>query len=236
MILLLGTYLRKFLFTALFQGYSFCFRADLDIFVHFLSQLFGHMNVDHFTFITPSDLHPSSHKSPLSTLRSPNLPDMLHTAYSSLHSDKKTKLGDYSIVSTNPSVIPTYLPTMRVWQYNVTREEGGGWRQEIQSQGAVRNDTFGKVYWEIDDEEEDEDGETSCGLEQDPDLSPSAPSGIFLTFVTSTLSKLPSLSIPFHLPSFLQSYTPSIFLVKKSKKHHNKKKKKHPSGERKRFL
>lgn len=48
--------------------------------------------------------------------------DDIYAKYDRLPSVRKMKLEDYCIVNTGPSVIPTYLPSVRIWNYNVTDE------------------------------------------------------------------------------------------------------------------
>ncbi|KAK4051052.1 Endopolyphosphatase [Microbotryomycetes sp. JL201] len=47
--------------------------------------------------------------------------------YKALPTPQKAKVHDYSVVNVNPSVIPTYLPAFRVWEYNTSVETR--WRQ-----------------------------------------------------------------------------------------------------------
>lgn len=53
--------------------------------------------------------------------------ETLLSSFQSLPSPAKTKLEDYSLVYMSPSVIPTFFPTARVWEYNTTRVD---WRKE----------------------------------------------------------------------------------------------------------
>ncbi|BGP01607.1 Endopolyphosphatase [Rhodotorula toruloides] len=97
-----------------------------------VGQLFGHMNVDFFSFLQDSDTSQPSASS--SSSRSPPAPNDLRTLSSSLLSSTyslyshlppqhKTREKDFAPVYVSPSVIPTYLPGVRVWEYNTT---GGG--------------------------------------------------------------------------------------------------------------
>lgn len=47
---------------------------------------------------------------------------------------------DYAMVHVSPSLIPTFQPTIRVWQYNITRAQAGKseWRQSLQENVADR--------------------------------------------------------------------------------------------------
>ncbi|BGP17928.1 hypothetical protein JCM10213_003936 [Rhodosporidiobolus nylandii] len=156
-----------------------------------LGQLFGHMNVDHFSFVTPKDAQARSaltgSSSPMlpATRRTlfslPSLPsfllrssltstststfdgdedepvgvesltDDLFSLYSSLPSPSPdggsgggAQLDGYAVSHVNPSVIPTYLPGIRVWEYNISRpsapsaaedEEHDGWWTRLLTMG-----------------------------------------------------------------------------------------------------
>lgn len=99
------------------------------------------MNVDFVSFISDADT-PSSSSSPTSHNRLASLAataeddndeairplandlailNGLEKMYSSLPPEHKLHERDYAPVHVNPSVIPTYLPSVRVWEYNTTR-------------------------------------------------------------------------------------------------------------------
>lgn len=65
---------------------------------------------------------------------------------------------DYSIVNVAPSVIPTYLPSLRIWQYNVTRDVGMQWTQDLASNGTdavePEEQRQRQVMEQVDDEDE----------------------------------------------------------------------------------
>ncbi|GAA5898204.1 hypothetical protein JCM6882_000103 [Rhodosporidiobolus microsporus] len=145
-----------------------------------VGQLFGHMNVDHFTFLTPpsssssssSSLSaadassPADEPSPLSSVTSaPSLPDLLFGLYRSLPSfsssssffsftkgkkhkhkgkkhkkgEKKANLDDYAVVHVNPSVVPTYAPAVRVWEYNISAPgDGAGEATTLREKGVEK--------------------------------------------------------------------------------------------------
>lgn len=46
----------------------------------------------------------------------------LLSSYTDLPSKKKIKLEDFHIAITSPSVIPTYLPSVRIWSYNTSED------------------------------------------------------------------------------------------------------------------
>lgn len=47
----------------------------------------------------------------------------LYEILAALPSKKKMRLENFAIVHTGPSVIPTYLPSLRIWNYNISRPE-----------------------------------------------------------------------------------------------------------------
>lgn len=93
-----------------------------------VGQMFGHVNVDTFSYLTstppPDDKkkrkkHKKKHSKPgFSTFKFTH--NDLFSTFQAL--PKRLKLEDYSIVHTSPSVIPTYLPSLRIWHYNTTGE------------------------------------------------------------------------------------------------------------------
>ncbi|GAA5856121.1 hypothetical protein JCM8547_002989 [Rhodosporidiobolus lusitaniae] len=134
-----------------------------------LGQLYGHMNVDHVTFMTPKDmphlphdvslssspsdslftrllsrLSSSSPSTPSTNEEEPapsplNVADYLFSLYSSLPSHpERQNLDKYAAVHVNPSVIPTYVPGVRVWEYNTTRPSSVGEEGEEEDEGGWR--------------------------------------------------------------------------------------------------
>ena len=99
------------------------------------------MNVDFVSFISDADTPSLSSSSPPTSRNSlvppaaeeddegairPLANDLailngLEKLYSSLPPEHKLHERDYVPVHVNPSVIPTYLPSIRVWEYNTTR-------------------------------------------------------------------------------------------------------------------
>lgn len=81
------------------------------------------MNQDHFSFLTtlPAATHDSLPA--LSTLQSPTLPLTLYHQFKALipraDSDIARSSHLFSPVVVSPSVIPTYLPAVRVWEYDL---------------------------------------------------------------------------------------------------------------------
>ncbi|GAA5977370.1 hypothetical protein JCM10908_004955 [Rhodotorula pacifica] len=98
-----------------------------------VGQLFGHMNVDFVSFLTDADTSSSSSRAANASLAPvgggmyrPLANDLtllagLEKMYSSLPPKHKLKERDYVPIHVNPSVIPTYVPSVRIWEYNTTR-------------------------------------------------------------------------------------------------------------------
>ncbi|GAA5822357.1 hypothetical protein JCM11251_006312 [Rhodosporidiobolus azoricus] len=210
-----------------------------------VGQLFGHMNVDHFTFLTPPSSgkrlvalspplpppsflsrlflrHPppssSSSSSDLSSFLSPSLPDLLFSLYRSLPlPSRKTphpNLDDYSVVHVNPSVVPTYAPAVRVWEYNVSRSEAGVGSGAIMEDGE--EDENGGEGWSRWRRRKGRKGKHGKGKKKKKPLPPpeerfaTAPSRLnqFLTPLAYTQYFLPDSSYPTLSPEVNGSSVP----------------------------
>lgn len=124
------------------------------------------MNVDFFSFLQDSD---TSQPSSASLHRSSRSPHMLpsrddgatpfsssvvsstYALYSRVPRERHTRERDYAPVYVSPSVIPTYLPGIRVWEYNASGEAKGEMRRLI----GEEQDT--------DDDEGEGEGEGGSG-------------------------------------------------------------------------
>ncbi|TDL29508.1 hypothetical protein BD410DRAFT_26204 [Rickenella mellea] len=91
-----------------------------------LGHLFGHMNADHFFFIEKDDLDLPEENS--RARRKEMLDEALLNDFSELPKEGKTNLDEFAVVNVAPSVVPNpYVPSFRVFTYNVTgAEEDGG--------------------------------------------------------------------------------------------------------------
>lgn len=91
-----------------------------------LGQVFGHVNVDTFSYLDYKSLS-KKRKAKSATKGDYSIAKFTHndlySVYEALPTTKKLRLEDYVIAHTSPSVIPTYLPSVRVWHYNVTDED-----------------------------------------------------------------------------------------------------------------
>lgn len=108
--------------------YSAWFHEYRDIIV---GSLFGHMNVDHFLVLDSQAVTPEKIQSaPVIAWDDENpitvqgkveyLADVRETYNEIVDPEDGSLNTRYSIHHVNPSVIPTYLPGLRVWEYNIT--------------------------------------------------------------------------------------------------------------------
>lgn len=86
------------------------------------------MNVDHFFWIDTEDLRapPPSTSVKFSALGKPkrfSLEDDLLADFRELPKRKSLDLDDFAVVNVGPSVVPTYMPSLRVFTYNVSAVE-----------------------------------------------------------------------------------------------------------------
>ncbi|KLO18105.1 endopolyphosphatase [Schizopora paradoxa] len=114
-----------------------CFVRYAEIALRFqdtiLGHLFGHMNTDHFFFLNVDDMilpdeeeesdasTPEALKKKKKKKKKDTLAEILMKDFSELPSAKKTDLDEYAVINVSPSVVPNpYLPSFRVFSYNVT--------------------------------------------------------------------------------------------------------------------
>ncbi|KAJ7047361.1 endopolyphosphatase [Mycena alexandri] len=85
-----------------------------------LGHLYGHMNADHFFFLEADDLdivEPAT--SPLRGQQ--DLFETLLADFAAMPKAKVINLDEYAVINVSPSVVPNpYLPSFRVFSYNVT--------------------------------------------------------------------------------------------------------------------
>ncbi|KAJ2931588.1 hypothetical protein H1R20_g5383, partial [Candolleomyces eurysporus] len=87
-----------------------------------VGHLFGHMNIDHFFFLESIDLDiiPEEKKQLHATGNDEALYDVLLNEFKALPAPKKVNYDEYVVVNVAPSVVPQYLPSFRIFSYNVT--------------------------------------------------------------------------------------------------------------------
>ncbi|KAI5451729.1 Endopolyphosphatase, variant 2 [Naganishia albida] len=121
-----------------------------------VGHLYGHQNVDHFFFIDVDELEhtqgfaPQAEKVSLFSQRMSTfgrngdtaLQQDLFKDFDDMPKVSKMKLEDYTVVNVSPSVIPTYLPGVRVYSYNVTglKLDDGFFAEQMQ--GHVEQEGF----------------------------------------------------------------------------------------------
>lgn len=121
---------------------------------HFFPSSADSLSLDDSSASSPSS---ASSSPPFSTFGSTStLVNNLFKQYEDLPSEKKAKERDFNVVHINPSVIPTYLPAFRIWEYNTTVE--GKWRQPSGLDMARAGNETEDFKWGTEEEEEvDED-------------------------------------------------------------------------------
>jgi len=91
-----------------------------------LGHLFGHMNADHFSFLEAIDLEFTSDESATKGGLSSLYDTLLHEFSALPTKPKDLDYGDYHVVNTAPPVVPNpYLPSFRVFSYNVSGAADG---------------------------------------------------------------------------------------------------------------
>ncbi|KAK0540637.1 Endopolyphosphatase [Tilletia horrida] len=164
--------------------FPLCYERYTEIVLRFqdtvIGQHFGHMNVDAF-FVQEDEeavmsLDTSSHESQQqngspSSLSHYNHNDdgLVHTSlladdlqddYATLPGRKRTNLDYYHAFFAAPSIVPTFLPTIRVYTYNTTRSAKKG--QETRA--ALDVDALRREIEEREGDEDEENEDEGAGL------------------------------------------------------------------------
>lgn len=111
--------------------FSACYERYTDIVLRYqdtiVGQHFGHMNVDamflqeDFTIASQSGTDPAQGSRDDDQVRVQTLAGDLRKDYDLVPTKQKTNLDAYLPFFVAPSVVPTFLPTVRVWTYNNSR-------------------------------------------------------------------------------------------------------------------
>ncbi|KAF9259533.1 endopolyphosphatase [Marasmius fiardii PR-910] len=98
-----------------------------------LGHLFGHMNADHFFFLEAGDLEleldeqdkrSADPEIDINTDTDDFLFNAIIDDFSTLPGLSKVKLGDFAVINVSPPVVPNpYLPTFRIFSYNISGVE-----------------------------------------------------------------------------------------------------------------
>ncbi|KAI0375671.1 hypothetical protein BV20DRAFT_932452 [Pilatotrama ljubarskyi] len=120
--------------------YSECYVRYLELSLRFqdtiLGHVYGHMNIDHFFLLDASQLGNSTRSRDMSFAagdegddetsvlkhKKKELYKLLLQEFSDLPGAQRLNHDDYAVVNVAPSVIPTYLPSFRIFAYNATGE------------------------------------------------------------------------------------------------------------------
>ncbi|EJT98271.1 hypothetical protein DACRYDRAFT_96807 [Dacryopinax primogenitus] len=118
--------------------YAGCYRRYGELALRFqdiiLGHFYGHMNMDHYFWISLDDVKSASSKKSKSkpgARQSAKFPITIQGAHDYDHEDlmrelkalpreEKVDFADYAVVNVPASVVPTYFPGMRVYTYNVS--------------------------------------------------------------------------------------------------------------------
>ncbi|KAL1702321.1 Metallo-dependent phosphatase-like protein [Schizophyllum commune] len=144
-----------------------------------LGHLYGHMNADHFFFIEEGDLDPiledgvREMNAEGEVTKGDDLWETLVDDFGEMTKDK-LDLDEYAVVNVGPSVVPNpYVPTFRVYAYNVTGAEDAVFRTSKRKHGHRRG-AHGKRKQLC--KEEKYQKLWTCHLQQPWHSDPSAPS------------------------------------------------------------
>lgn len=95
-----------------------------------MAHLFGHMNIDHFFWIDVEDVMKEPREPRLratdfeALYQREELHNTLRKDFKYLRKLRKVHFDDFAVINVSPSVIPEYLPSFRIFQYNTTGYEG----------------------------------------------------------------------------------------------------------------
>lgn len=157
-----------------------CFDVYTELILRFqdtvIGQHFGHMNLDAF-FVQESSLvkwHNRPRKSAPPVIMKHIEEDLRHD-YESLPGAARTDLDLYGIFYIGPSVVPTYLPSVRVWTYNTSLEHSNRPFRTM-SANEVKDLLDFVAFDSCDDEDTSDDcelvDETNDELEISEDIEP----------------------------------------------------------------
>ncbi|KAL4400403.1 Endopolyphosphatase [Malassezia pachydermatis] len=106
--------------------YKRCFDVYTELVLRFqdtiLAQHFGHMNLDAFFVQESSIVNDRASKGKKGQILYKMIEQDLRYDYESLPGNARTDMDYYSVFYEAPSMVPTYLPSFRVWTYNISME------------------------------------------------------------------------------------------------------------------
>ncbi|KAG1896469.1 Metallo-dependent phosphatase-like protein [Suillus fuscotomentosus] len=101
--------------------FSECYPRFVELNLRFqdtiLGNLYGHLNVDHFSFLDADEINTSSKTSSRGTLFETLIAD-----FSEIPAPlEDTRYDDYAVVNVNAAIVPNpYIPSFRIFTYNIT--------------------------------------------------------------------------------------------------------------------
>nr|XP_019009111.1 endopolyphosphatase [Kwoniella pini CBS 10737]OCF47892.1 endopolyphosphatase [Kwoniella pini CBS 10737] len=140
-----------------------------------VGHLFGHMNIDHFFFIDVDELENTPRLGDIGIFGAADtLKEELKKDFQDMPGPKDLKLKDYVVVNVAASVIPTYLPGLRIFTYNISglgdeKNEDAFYRpHNSPTYGEDGNDDYEDEQEGIDHESEyDDDDEIEIEKKKD---------------------------------------------------------------------
>ncbi|KAI0650721.1 Metallo-dependent phosphatase-like protein [Trametes meyenii] len=168
--------------------YSECYVRYLELSLRFqdtiLGHVYGHMNMDHFFLLDAEQLGNASRSGDTSSLagdetsvlkhKKKELYKLLLQEFSDLPRAQNMNHDNYGVVNVAPSVVPTYLPSFRIFAYNTTGEVyRAGQLGSSEQPGPLRSlkSLVGPLCAEAEYEKS-----WRCNLEQPWHSSPESPS------------------------------------------------------------
>ncbi|KEI37912.1 uncharacterized protein L969DRAFT_51759 [Mixia osmundae IAM 14324] len=137
--------------------YELCYHRYAELAISFqdiiVGQLYGHMNVDHWFWFDSSEIltlderlavqNATIHRQSDHEIGVRSIDEDLLSDYKDLPKYRKLDLDDYSIVTVSPSIIPTYLPALRIFTYNVSHPDDRYKPGSLGLSGSFDNATSG---------------------------------------------------------------------------------------------
>ncbi|KAI9000980.1 hypothetical protein BD414DRAFT_473259 [Trametes punicea] len=207
--------------------YSECYVRYLELSLRFqdtiLGHVYGHMNMDHFFLLDAEQLGNGTTRSrdtsPVADDRDPmrvlkhmkkELYKLLLQEFSDLPHAQNLNHDNYAVVNVAPSVVPTYLPSFRIFAYNTTGEAyKPGQLGRVEQPGPPPSRSLRNVSGALCEQEEYADT-WRCHLEERWHSSPESPSRTNklwtpIGFAQYTLRKMDKADES-HLPKFKLEY------------------------------
>ncbi|CAD6886600.1 unnamed protein product [Tilletia laevis] len=146
--------------------FPLCYERYTDIVLRYqdtvVGQHYGHMNVDAFFVQEDEEAvmdDPTGDNTTTSdtSIHISSLADDLQNDYATLPGRKRTNLDYYHTFFATPSIVPTFLPTIRVYTYNNTRSAKRSFFDLSEAKDAGLQDVSSGSFGDDDDDDGDDD-------------------------------------------------------------------------------